>query len=57
MQVLHEAFLKVADLILDTEALAADKASKTIINMSRLSGVKKGLLQFSDQRINRAFNG
>jgi len=27
---LREAFLKVADLILDTEALAADKALKTL---------------------------
>jgi len=38
---LPTTFLKVADFILDTEALAVDKASKTVSNMPRWSAVKK----------------
>ena len=39
--VLWVLFLKVAELILDTEALAADKVSKTATGASWQSGVKR----------------
>jgi len=52
LQVFAGVFLKVVELVLDAEAFAPDRASKTAIGTS----FQKKLPQFSNQRASKTFS-